>query len=140
PFYRLDELKPGDLVLVTTRVGKFEYDVAGSKVVAPTASEVLNSTTDNRLTLTTCNPRYSASQRLVVWASLKGPAVEPPPPPPTVTPPPGPTTATTATKVLPREAKKDLGLSSSGTNKAWLPTIFWGWLALSISFTGRVLG
>ncbi len=28
----------------------------------------------NRLTLTTCHPRYSAAQRLIVTASLVGPA------------------------------------------------------------------
>jgi sortase A len=142
PFFRLNELKPGDLVLVTTRAGKFEYDVAGSKVVSPTASEVLNATKDNRLTLTTCNPRYSAAQRLVVWASLKGPAVDVPPPPPspptTVATPESPSPSTT---VAPKdsEGEDEPGLGLSGTNKAWLPVILWGWVALTVWFTGRVL-
>jgi sortase A len=132
PFFRLDELKPGDPLLVTTRAGKFEYEVAGSKVVSPTASEVLNPTQDNRLTLTTCNPRYSASQRLVVWAELKGKATDPPP-----VAAPAPTTATT---IAPKGAEKDPGLGLSGTNKAVLPAMLWGWAALAVWFWGRFLG
>jgi sortase A len=142
PFFRLNELQPGDQVLVTTRAGKFEYDVAGTKVVSPTASEVLNPTKDNRLTLTTCNPRYSAAQRLVVWASLKGPAVDVPPPPPA-----SPTTVASSgqsspsTTVAPKDAEGEdnPGVGLSGTNKAWLPVILWGWVALTVWFTGRVL-
>ena len=79
PFNRLDELNPGDEILVTTRAGRFVYNVDTSVVVKPTEVSVLNPTTDNRLTLTTCNPKYSARQRLVVVSHLVG---EPPPPPP----------------------------------------------------------
>jgi hypothetical protein len=38
---------------------------------------VLNDDGDNRLTLTTCNPKYSASQRLVVVATLRSPSTAP---------------------------------------------------------------
>nr|MDQ3571118.1 hypothetical protein [Actinomycetota bacterium] len=44
-------------------------------------------TPDNRLTLTTCEPRFSAAKRLVVVATLKGEAAEPPPDLPAVPPP-----------------------------------------------------
>ena len=81
PFYRLDELSVGDPMFVTTRAGRFRYEVAESRVVPPSAVEVLDPTDDARLTLTTCNPRYSAAQRLVVIARLVGPAVDPPPVP-----------------------------------------------------------
>ena len=81
PFFRLDELSTGDPMFVTTRAGRFRYEVAESRVVSPEAIEVLNPTDDARLTLTTCNPRYSAAQRLVVIARLVGPAVDPPPTP-----------------------------------------------------------
>ena len=80
PFYRLDEVQAGDQLLVTTRQGKFEYVVTERKVVGPDETSVLEATPDNRLTVTTCHPRFSASQRLVVVAALKGVAAEPSPP------------------------------------------------------------
>ncbi len=47
PFNRLDELKPGDEILVATRTGKFRYQVDTSIVVKPTEVAVLNPTSDN---------------------------------------------------------------------------------------------
>ena len=58
---------------VRTRDGEFVYRVTGSRVVRPDQSEVLANTEDDRLTLTTCHPRYSARQRLIVIAALVGP-------------------------------------------------------------------
>src|SRR4029077_16976466 len=82
PFYDLDQLKPGDPILITTRQGKVRYEVFEAKNVSPSAVQVLDNTPDNRLTLTTCTPRYSAAQRLVVVSHLIGPALDTPPPPP----------------------------------------------------------
>lgn len=80
PFYRLDELAPGDEILVTTQQGRFTYEVSESTVVKPHQSEVLDPTDDNRLTLTTCHPRYSARRRLIVVGRLVDrPAPAPPP-------------------------------------------------------------
>jgi sortase A len=80
PFSHLDELVNGDLVLVTTRQGRFRYRVDGHQVVRPSEREVLATTLGARLTLTTCHPRFSARQRLIVTATLVGePAPEPPP-------------------------------------------------------------
>ena len=87
PFYRLDELAVGDEILVTSRQGRFRYEVTETKVVSPRASEVLNPTDDNRLTLTTCNPRFSAKERLIVVARLTGEPADAPPAPPTTVPP-----------------------------------------------------
>jgi sortase A len=70
PFYNLDALAPGDLIFVTTLQGTFLYSVASSQVVLPTDVSVVDATPTPQLTLTTCNPRYSASQRLVVHATL----------------------------------------------------------------------
>ena len=70
PFHRLDELAAGDAILVTTGQGEFRYEVESSIVVRPTQSEVLDPTPDNRLTLTTCHPKYSAAQRLIVVGKL----------------------------------------------------------------------
>lgn len=85
PFYRLDELAPGDPILVTTRQGEFTYEVRESKIVKPTQNEVLDPSEENLLTLTTCNPRFSAAQRLIIIAVLVDePAPAPDAPPATV--------------------------------------------------------
>ncbi len=78
PFNRADTLQPGDKIVLETRTGWFTYDVRELQVVAPTAIEVtypvpgrLDATpTEHLLTLTTCNPKYSARERLIVHAVL----------------------------------------------------------------------
>jgi sortase A len=73
PFYNLDELTVGDPIYLTNPDGsRFAYVVSRSSIVQPTDVTVVYGTRDDRLTLTTCNPRYSASQRLVVVAELQG--------------------------------------------------------------------
>lgn len=72
PFYRLDELAPEDLVLVDTPTGSARYVVTGSQIVDPDDVWILEPTADDRLTLFTCTPRYSAARRLVVTARLTG--------------------------------------------------------------------
>ncbi len=81
PFGNLDQLAPGDEILVTTLQGEFRYEVmeqptvkgttSGWFVVAPTQVEVLNDMGDNRLTLTACHPKFSARQRIIVTAELR---------------------------------------------------------------------
>jgi len=88
PFFRLDEMEPGDPILVTTRQGVFRYEVTERKVVQPEQTEVLDATDSNRLTLTTCEPRFSAARRLIVVAALNGTAAEAPPDQPVAAPPP----------------------------------------------------
>jgi sortase A len=74
PYYHLDALAPGDPIFVTTTQGRFRYDVTRTRVVRPTDVAVLDATATPTLTLTTCNPRYSASTRMVVTADLVTPA------------------------------------------------------------------
>ncbi|HET6952934.1 MAG TPA: class E sortase, partial [Acidimicrobiales bacterium] len=74
PFNRIDELKPGDEILVTTVQGSFRYEMREQLIVAPDQVEVLGDFGDDRLTLTACHPKYSARQRIVVVAALVGPA------------------------------------------------------------------
>jgi len=76
PFYNLNELAPGDEIDLTTVSGmSLDYVVTQPPVpVAPGDTKILNYFGDNRLTLTTCNPRYSSTQRLVVVALLREPA------------------------------------------------------------------
>jgi len=83
PFYRTDELEAGDVIQVTTRQGEFTYEVREKKIVRPTQNEVLDPSEENLLTLTTCHPRFSAAQRLIIVAVLTD---NPAPAPPTTVP------------------------------------------------------
>lgn len=77
PFYRLDELQVGDEIRLTDREGVYVYYVSERKVVLPTDVSVIAPFTDARLTLTTCEPRFSAKKRLIIVAMLKGEPKEP---------------------------------------------------------------
>jgi sortase A len=129
PFYRLNELDPGDTIKVRTLQGEFEYEVESTTVVQPTDLDVLDQTDDARLTLTTCEPRFSARRRLVVTALLRD---EPAPTPTTTTTAPPTTTpgqqVTTTTTEAPQENALDLG----GDSRAWPPTILYGLLCTII--------
>lgn len=73
PFYRLDELTIGDQIKLTDRAGQtFIYRVSQTKIVRPDDLSVVVQTTEAKLTLTTCNPRFSARQRLIVVSDLIG--------------------------------------------------------------------
>ena len=77
PFFHLDALREGDELLLTARTGRtFVYRVRAQQVVAPTRTDVLGpdplGSGAPQLTLTTCHPRFSAAQRLVVHAELTG--------------------------------------------------------------------
>ncbi len=93
PFYNLNELVPGDDIDILTVQGLFEYQVMSSQAVDPTDVAVVAPTPTPMLTLTTCNPRYSASQRLVVQAKLVADVLGGVPAPSTK---PKPTSSTTA--------------------------------------------
>ncbi len=71
PFYNLNLMQQGDLIYIQTAQGLFEYEVSYSKIVPPSDVSVLDPSTVPELTLTTCNPRYSATSRLVVVALLE---------------------------------------------------------------------
>jgi len=74
PFNHLAELKLGDpIILTNTSDQHFTYVVAEAPFpVSPSDVSVLDNFGDNRITLTTCNPEFSASQRLIVVAKLLG--------------------------------------------------------------------
>ncbi len=73
PFNRLDDLGPGDAVLLHTASETFIYRVSETLVVQPTDLSVLDQSGPPRLTLTSCHPEFRASQRLVVVAVLEKP-------------------------------------------------------------------
>ena len=70
PFRRINELTAGDLITLQMPYGVFTYTVTGQKIVAPTDISVLRPTGYDQVVLTACNPLYSASQRLAVFARL----------------------------------------------------------------------
>jgi sortase A len=71
PFYDLDRLRNGDQIVLRTEAGDFTYDVTQVFVIPSAGSgAVLNQTRRPTLVLTTCNPKYSSSQRLIVTAAL----------------------------------------------------------------------
>lgn len=75
PFYDLEQLRQGDEVMVTDRAGvRFTYRVVESRIVTPGDSSVLRADPlgpdRSLLTLTTCHPRFSNAQRLIVHAEL----------------------------------------------------------------------
>lgn len=74
PFFHFDRLEENDLIYVTTTQGSFQYRIAETLIVGPGDVHVLDPTDDNRLTLTTCHPRWSAAERLIVIAELIGEA------------------------------------------------------------------
>lgn len=70
PFFDLDVLESGDEILVETTLGLNTYAVRESIVVEPTDVWVTDFRPGAWLTLTTCTPKFSARQRLVVFAEL----------------------------------------------------------------------
>jgi sortase A len=97
PFLDLDKLQPGDPIIVETADAWFTYRVLGDaatgsftgdasgipgqEIVAPTQLSVISPTPGGPaegaasgayLTLTTCHPKFSARQRLIIHARLDG--------------------------------------------------------------------
>jgi sortase A len=117
PFENVDQLVGGDIITVQTLAGTFDYRVLpgerGNFVVDPSQVEVLESDPDrDMLTLTTCNPKYSARERLIIQAEYVDPDPLPPP------------------RVVRRVSSIDAGLS--GDRSSRLPTILWGLAAAAV--------
>jgi sortase A len=74
PFGDLDQLARDDTISVQTVTGTWRYRLTRDPfVVVPSQTEVLDPVPGQAtLTLTTCNPKYSASERLIVQAELIG--------------------------------------------------------------------
>ncbi len=126
PFFRLDEMKPGDPILVSTVQGAFRYEVSKVFVVKPNQVDVLNPTQGDQLTLTTCNPRFSAAERLVVTADLKGPAA----PASDVEPNPAVSAPPVAEEVV----------GASGDPAERIPSALWGSVVAALGIACSILG
>jgi sortase A len=69
PFFDLGDLRAGDGVQLRTKYGTFRYEVDRVFVVPSAGSgRVLVQTPRPSLVLTTCNPKYSSAERLIVTA------------------------------------------------------------------------
>jgi sortase A len=90
PFYNINELRPGDPIVIETRTRWLTYTVENipgtsaryQEIVSPDdfpvsypvpdQSDPSLPATQRVLTFTSCNPRYSAAQRIIVHALLTG--------------------------------------------------------------------
>lgn len=81
PFNRLGTLVIGDRIILTSLSGQqYTYIVSKAPVaVSPSDIAVLDNFGDNRITLTTCTPEFSAAQRLIVVGEYSGGATVVPP-------------------------------------------------------------
>lgn len=80
PFRNLDRMRTGDSVVVETRTTWFTYIVDKTQIVQPDDVWVIDpvpgkptstSPTRRLLTLTTCNPRWASTQRLIIFSHLQ---------------------------------------------------------------------
>lgn len=70
PFRNINELHRGDTVRLKMPYATFIYSVQHQQVVKPNAWWITRDVGYERLVLSACNPLYSASQRIVVFAKL----------------------------------------------------------------------
>lgn len=74
PFFNLDKLGRGDEVIVETTKATYTYRVTDTTIVTPSHSEVLDgnprSTAKEQLVLTTCTPKFTARDRLIIFTDL----------------------------------------------------------------------
>jgi len=78
PFKALATLQVGDKIYVQTQDGYYTYNFRGLEYVRPTGVGVLDpvpqfagvAPTDRFLTMTSCNPMFSASERIIAYAAL----------------------------------------------------------------------
>lgn len=70
-FRHLDQLSPGDEIIVHTLTQRYTYVVRESQVVSPYAVHVMDPTLDPTTTLISCYPYQVDNQRYVVFADLR---------------------------------------------------------------------
>ncbi len=70
-FRYLDQLNPGDQVILFTSRRQYTYVITGTQMVEPTAVEVMAQTSDARVTLVSCHPYLIDDHRIVISAVLQ---------------------------------------------------------------------
>jgi len=71
PFWGLDKLDEKDEIDVESKWGNFTYVVSKIEIVPADSLAIVVQSDKAELVLTTCNPKFSAAERLVVFATLK---------------------------------------------------------------------
>jgi sortase A len=72
PFYDLDLLVAGDAIVIDTPAGSYRYLVESAHVVSSDDATLLTASDRAILTLTTCTPKGSARDRLIIVSVLDG--------------------------------------------------------------------
>lgn len=155
PFFQLGRLRDGAWIYITDPAGRtFDYRVLRHTVVNPDDVGVLASSHRALLTLTTCNPPYSATTRLVVVAALVGrPAASLAHSPiataaaSTSSPASTTTTSTTSTTTSPGSSRSRIVGSAAptlqsltaGNANARVPAILFGALVVALWVAARIL-
>lgn len=79
PFNKIDTLRTGDNVYIETNEGWFTYTYRQTAIVEPTAVEVIEKVPVGMdgahaggyyMTMTSCHPKWSNKQRIIVWLEL----------------------------------------------------------------------
>lgn len=70
PFFNIDRLVRGDEIVTKTKWGTFTYEVTEKRIVQPNSLAITVPSGEAELVLTTCNPKFSAAQRLIVFGKL----------------------------------------------------------------------
>jgi sortase A len=71
PFHDVNELRPGQPIVLEMPYARFTYAVQRVQVVSPNALWITRDVGYDRLVLSACHPLYSASHRIVVFARLR---------------------------------------------------------------------
>ncbi len=124
PFQDVDKLVPGDDIIIHDTVGGvFDYQMTKQLIVAPTDVWVVDNTPDAQLTLTACNPKGSASQRIVIKAKLVPSKSTKPTKP---KPKPKPVTLSAGPGKAPATEAAGLAQGLSGQTRSLVPSVVWG--------------
>jgi sortase A len=70
PFRHIDQIAPGDEVVVEMPYGDFAYGVTNTEIVDPEDVDIVDDVGFERLVLTACHPLYSAAERYAIFARL----------------------------------------------------------------------
>jgi sortase A len=160
PFADVDQLQPGDEIVLTSVTGRYLYRVTGTRIVSPAETSVLADTAEPTLTLTSCHPKYSARERIIVSAAFDAgasspllepaPAVVPTTAPPTTVPPttqPGQTTTVAPTTTaddpvvtVPAGATATFEQGWVSDPNAWSHLALWGTVLSLIGIGAWLLG
>ena len=70
PYRTIDDLRPGDPVVLEMPYGRFSYRVERTRIVRPEDLSVKRKVRYDRLIMSACHPLYSAARRIVVFARL----------------------------------------------------------------------